>query len=75
MPDISAASETKYTTRAIISSRSVSVIEEWHRNLAYLNRRLLDMPPHAPMPIEARASDRKLSRMVKGVLAEKSKSA
>jgi len=51
----------------MISKSRVSVIGEWHKNLKYLNRRLLKTPPTSPTANEARASIMKFPAIVKGV--------
>lgn len=46
----------------------VSVIAEWHRNLAYLKRKLLSMPNRRPIAKDDNASTMKLPIIVNGVL-------
>jgi hypothetical protein len=52
----------------MISIRRVSVIGEWHKNLQYLKRRLLNTPPKTPNAKEANASVMKLPAIMSGVL-------
>lgn len=52
----------------MIIIRSVSVIGEWHKNLQYLNKRLLKTPPITPNARDANASVMKLPAMTSGVV-------
>ena len=50
----------------------VSVIAEWHKNLAYLNMRLLRTPNRSPIANDERAKVTKFRMIVNGVEAENS---
>ena len=50
----------------------VSVIAEWHRNRAYLKRKLLRIPNNRPIASDEAANTMKFPIMVKGVLGVKS---
>lgn len=52
----------------MIIIRRVSVIGEWHKNLQYLNNRLLKTPPRTPKARDANASVMKLPAITSGVV-------
>ena len=73
IPDSSRASDEKYVIMAMIKISSVSVMDEWHRNLNHLKIKLLMMPVASPMATEDSARMKKLNRIWNGVLASKLK--